>query len=682
MRPLVYLADLRHDFGGVLSIDTMPLSIGYMKAVLARDLREVESRVFVFPGRLLFAMQENPPDILMVSNYVWNEALSLHFVRLGKRLNPRMLTVMGGPNISCEAERRLSCVESLPDLDLYVVGEGDFVARDLVRDYLAAGTDLDGFRAKEHASSIWRRPDGTMGYHPEPDRRDGIAEIPSPWLTGVMDEFFDGKLAPMIETNRGCPFACSFCVQGTSYYNKIANFDLERLHDELRYIARRIREWSPEQGMLRIADANYGMFDRDVKISEYIGEVQRDFGWPTFIDATTGKNRAQKIIESMEKVNGALVLYQAVQSLDENVLRNVRRSNIRLEAYEQIGIHVRGRGLRMNSDLILGLPGETLATHRGAMRKLINAGTDQMHCFQAMMLKGSDMERLQSRETFRFGTRFRVLPKNYGQYDGERVFDIEEIVVETDTLPFDDYLRARELHLAFSVFWNDGWFRDLIEFARTFGVERFEWLDAMREAMRSHEDPIRSFLDQFLDETRGELFPSREACAAFYRQDADFERLRRGEIGDNLMYKYRAIASFLRWPEVCACAMNATQRMAVERGWARNVPEFDVFWSAFHAYVRSRHAHGSTAEQVLSTDRVSLAYDFPAWLAAGTPVDVRPFRLTPPRSFEFRLSDEGAHELAKAFQVWSHKIQGLAKLVTRIRVASQVRECVPMSGGA
>ncbi|MCQ8780115.1 hypothetical protein NQU49_26310, partial [Escherichia coli] len=82
-------------------------------------------------------------------------------------------------------------------------------------------------------------------------------------------------------------------------------------------------------GTLRIADSNYGMFERDVEISEYIGQMQRDFAWPTFIDATTGKNRPDRIIRSVEKVSGALVLYQAVQSLDEDVLKNVKRQTIK-----------------------------------------------------------------------------------------------------------------------------------------------------------------------------------------------------------------------------------------------------------------------------------------------------------------------------------------------------------------
>src|SRR5947208_8598792 len=116
-------------------------------------------------------------------------------------------------------------------------------------------------------------------------------------------------------------------------------------------------------GTLRIADSNYGMFERDIDISRYIGQMQRDYGWPTFIDATTGKNRPERIIKSVEQVSGALVRYQAVQSLDENVLRKIKRQTIKLDAYKALEVHMRGRCLKSISDLILGLPGESLSTH-------------------------------------------------------------------------------------------------------------------------------------------------------------------------------------------------------------------------------------------------------------------------------------------------------------------------------
>lgn len=679
MTTTVFLADLRHNYAGVLSTDCMPIGVAYMKAVMDRDLPDVASQLFAYPGAMLEAVREQRPHVIMLSNYVWNEALSLHVAKVAKRINPNTLVVMGGPNIPVEPERQIEFLRRRPAVDVYVLGEGDLLARDIVRLFGEAGHRLDAFGELTLESSVWRRADGTVQRNEMHDRGKQIEDIPSPWLTGVMDEFFDGKLAPMIETNRGCPFSCSFCVQGTKYYNRVANFDLDRLAAEIDYVGERIHRLSPQMGTLRIADANFGMYDRDSQIAGFIGQAQAKYGWPTFIDTTTGKNKAEKIIEAMEKVNGAIVLYQAVQSLDENVLRNVRRSNIKLEAYEQIGVHVRGRGLRMNSDLILGLPGETLDSHRESMRKLINAGTDQMHCFQAMMLMGSDMEKIEAREMFRFHTRFRALPKNFGEYDDERVFDVEEIIVATDTLPFEDYVKARELHVAFSVFWNDGWFREVIDFARSCGITPYDWLEAMLAAMRADTGAVRAFLDRFVAETKSELFPSREECIAFYSRDENFDRLRNAEIGDNLMYKYRAIASYFLWNEICACAMNATRDLLVAKGIDRQMPDFDGFWREFHTCVRLRHAHGATTDEVLAPVRANLDYDIPRWLADGMPLDTAAYRLGRPDEYEFSLTSEGSRELAAAFKVWTYQIKGLTKMVTRIRVGSQVRQCRPLS---
>jgi radical SAM superfamily enzyme YgiQ (UPF0313 family) len=678
MATRVYMADLRHNFGGVLSTDCMPLSVGYMKAVIDRDLpgREFDVQIFAYPADLLRAMKEAPPDVLMVSNYVWNERLSAFFLRRAKALNPRALTVMGGPNICVEAERQIEFVAQRPEIDVYVLGEGDFLAREIVRMFAESGNSVKRLVERDIPSSVTRR-DGTI-VRMEPWDRDGggdVNDIPSPWLTGVMDKFFDGKLAPIIETNRGCPFKCSFCVQGTSYYNKISSFEMDRLQAEIDRIAELIRTRSPQMGTLRIADANYGMYPRDPEISAYIGEAQKRTGWPTFIDATTGKNKPERIIESMEKVNGALVLYQAVQSLDEEVLRNIRRSNIKLAAYEQLQVHIRGRGMRSVSDLILGLPGESLASHIAALHKLIDAGTNSAHCFQAMMLPGADMESLETRRLFEFDTRWRVLPKNFGAYDGEKVFDIEEIIVATDTLPFDDYIQCRKNHVTFSVFWNDSWFNDIVDVAVRLGVKPSEWLTAMLETMEADGGAMKRFLDDFVGETKGELFSSREECETFYAMPDNFERLERGEIGDNLMYKYRALASFYIWKDVCALAVRATATLLKERGLADRIRNFDAVWHDLGRYVEAKHATGVAAAEITAPVRFELSYDIPRWLAAGAPEETAPYRWSSPRQYIFELTPEGAEEMTKALQVWSSKITGLSKLVTRIRVQSQVRAC-------
>jgi hypothetical protein len=337
--------------------------------------------------------------------------------------------------------------------------------------------------------------------------------------------------------------------------------------------------------------------------------------------------------------------------------------------------HVRGHGLRSISDLILGLPGETLDTHLDAIRRLIDAGTHQMHTWPLHLLKGSELEALESRNSFSFDTRFRVV-QHFGVYEGEKVFDLEEVVVATNTMPFQDYLEARKYHLAVSVFWNDGWFEEVVRLVKTFGVRPSEWLDAMLLAMENARGPVRRFFADFVSETIHELFPTREACLEFYSADENFQRLLVGEIAENLLYKYRAVASFHIWPDICTSALDATKELLLARGAASEVADFERFWPHFRRFVELKHASGLTVADILAPAYAAMEYDIGRWLADGLPKDTTPYKLGRPTEFEFRLTEEGARELWKAFQVWTPSLKGLTKLVSRLRVSWQVRECL------
>lgn len=673
-----YLTDLRYNYSGFLANDCMPLGVGYIKALMDRDLPEVQSRLFAYPDRLWEAIAENPPDVLMVSNYCWNEALGFHFAKLAKRLRPDMLVVMGGPNISIEPDRQIAYVAAHPEIDLYVLGEGEFIATEVVRQFLETGRSISRLGERDIPSSIYRRPDGQLVRQPAWERHKEIDDIPSPWLTGVLDEFFDGKLCPLMETNRGCPFTCTFCVQGTRWYTKVNNFSLPRIQAEIEYVAQRIHTVCPSMGTLRIADSNYGMYERDIEISGYLGQMQRKYGWPSYIDATTGKNRPDRIIKSMEQVSGALVLYQAVQSLDETVLKNIKRSTIKLEAYEQLLVHVRGRGLRSNSDLILGLPGETLDTHVNALHKLLDTGISQVTNFQLMMLKGSELETVETRNQFKFDTRFRVLPKNFGIYGGEKVFDVEEIVVGTESLSFDDYVQCRKYALISVAFWHNNYLERPLLIAQKWGVKRSEWLAGILQYLENSTEVLREYVDNFVAQTIGELFPTREACIKFYSQEENFKHLLSGEVGENLMHKHNAIASFYIWPDICRAGMDVIRDLLLTKGIEKRIPSFRAFWDDFTRYVELEHAWGRSVKAILAPGTAVLNYGISRWLNDGNPENISSYKLRQPEEFRFQLTPEGSEKLEAALRVWTTDIKGLTKMVTRIQPTWQERICTPV----
>ncbi len=305
-----------------------------------------------------------------------------------------------------------------------------------------------------------------------------------------------------------------------------------------------------------------------------------------------------------------------------------------------------------------------------------------MHNLQLVLLKGSELDTIETRKQFSFETRFRVLPKNAGIYGGDRVLDIEEIVVSTDTMSFDDYIETRKYHLVSSVFWNDSWFSDAVALAQKFGVKRSAWFDAMLPALENTPGAVREFLDHFVGETKGELFPTYEECRSFYCREENFKRLINGDIGDNLMYKYRAIASFFIWPDIAKAAIAATRRLVEAHGDAGFLADVDEFWEDFELYVRAKHADGRTEEQILSPVTVRMRYDIGQSIANGMSLDaIDGYRLAEREEFEFSLSEEGTRELRAVLRVWTTALKGMTKMVTRVRMAWQVRQAMSFSHG-
>ena len=78
------------------------------------------------------------------------------------------------------------------------------------------------------------------------------------YLTGMLDEFFEDRYAPIIETNRSCPYRCTFCAWGIGT-QKLQQFREQRVLDEIEYIAKRCKK----NTTVFIADANFGILERD-----------------------------------------------------------------------------------------------------------------------------------------------------------------------------------------------------------------------------------------------------------------------------------------------------------------------------------------------------------------------------------------------------------------------------------
>jgi radical SAM superfamily enzyme YgiQ (UPF0313 family) len=673
----VLLADLRHIKNGILFADNMPLGIGYMKAVIDKEMSDaVDCEIFAYPEDFKNAVINSSPDVVMVTNYMWNEALSLWYLNYAKQQNSNILTVMGGPNISIEEHRQKQFVESHPQIDIYVLGEGDFVAKDIVELFIKHQKSIDALKnSGELKSCVYRNETETVVENNSPRVRK-LDEIPSPWLTGVMDKFFDNKLSPLYETNRGCPFTCTFCVQGTKFYNKVTLFGVERVREELHYIGQKIQSHSPNVRVLRMADPNFGMYERDVEIAKYMGETQKLYHYPMFIDATTGKNKPERVIQAMEQVSGALIMWQSVQSLDDTVLTNVKRENIKLSAYQEINVYLKGRGLRSQADLILCLPGETLASHVKALETLTNAGVLRFNNFQAMILKGSEMETETVRNQFKFQTKHRLIQKNFSIHNDEKVFESEEIIISTDSFSFDEYIVARKYHLLINLFLNELRFERLLNFFDVLNIPRWEWVHQMYNAINT-SDFAKEVFKHFETDNQKEFFNSVEELEHFYNLPENYAKLEKAEIGDNTIHKYRVISNYYNWREICDYAYSAAcDVIKTYRADVATKKDFTLFWDNLCKYQFHSSAHGRNRDEILSDSSVMLEYDIKRWFDEKMNVDFQHYKTNEKQMYHFVLPETHKSNLVACLDRWNdYSFFGMVLMIRKLKENWLGKEC-------
>lgn len=538
----VWLADLTYT-QQTISAETMPQGIAGLATYAATKMDLVHPvRIFKYPEALAAALEEDgPPDVIGFSHYIWNSHLSLAFAELIKRRFPQTTVVLGGPHYPLHRpEQTTFWHERLAGkTDFYIDGEGKPAFAGLLRTL----NDFDRAEVRGHISGVHCLSDDGMFHAPSPRLRiHNLSVVPSPYTAGLMDEFFDGKLVPTVQTNRGCPFKCTFCQEGTSYFQRVAKKHARHIHDELHYIGRRMKplvEAGTARNELLITDSNFGMFPEDHETCRVIAECQQLYGWPRVVNVTTGKNQRDRILSAVSQVPGAISLSGAVQSLDPDVLRNIARTNIDADKLMEIALAAADAGASTYSEVILALPGDSKAKHLGTLRQLVDAGFDRLNMFQLTLLPGSEMCTDAYRGKHGLVTKWRVMPRCYGAYTafGEelRAAELDEVCVTVPEMPYEDYRECRVMNLLLASLYNGGVFAVLLAILRAHQISPMSWLERARTL--AHGPALATVLKDFEAETDEQLWDDRAGLLTYATENID--RYIEGHLGNNLLYTYR-----------------------------------------------------------------------------------------------------------------------------------------------
>ena len=660
-RPLkIYLGDLTYTTV-TLATEAFPLNVGYVASYCKKLFGDdVEITLFKYIDEIDKAVNENPPDILGLSNYCWSHNVSYEIFKMCKKTNPNVVTIWGGPNFPIDFPSQKKFMERYKEVDIYVPTEGEIGFSNVVKKVLESNS-IDEVKQQITQNPIdgciSRNEQGQIQCSIPTLRISSLDEIPSPYLNGMMGKFFDGKLTPMLQTNRGCPFHCTFCTDGRDEVNKVNSFDIKRVQSEIQYIAEHIPK---NTHSLHISDLNFGMYPRDIEICESLAKIQEKFGYPKYIKCTTGKNQKDKIIKAIKKLNKSLRVTMSVQSLDPDVLNNIRRDNISVDHMLALYPAIKEADLQTTSEVILGLPGETYSNHIQTLRDLIRAKMDEIVVHTCMLLDGSEMNLPEERKKWGMKTKFRALQRDFAELSsGKKVIEYEEVVVGSNTMTFEEYIKLRIL--AFIIFvTNQGIVFDAIQkLLREQDIDVFELYYGMLTNKKNSSGKTQKVIEQFKQATIDELWDSPQELLENFQKDSEYKKLLDGEAGTNVIYHYKAVVISEYMDDWTEHVIEAA-RILIKNSNNYN-DEFENQFESVANYCKGL-SHNVLGQDRLDTNpQYEFEYDIPSWLSPKTNLKLNNFKLDAKLKISFQLDDEQFKMVQDNIDIYGHSRIGKSK---------------------
>lgn len=434
----------------------LPLAAGLISSYARTDAEiaaryRIDIKMLREPPAQTVAEYEDPA-VLAFSCYIWNYRHSLEVARLAKIRFPRALIVVGGPSIPRKPESLDAFFRKYPFVDVAVHGEGEITFSELLK-ALARGADLSTV-----AGLSYRSPSHDEQYvkNVERPRITSLDMLPSPFLDGTFDALLDRHRDVVTgttwETNRGCPFSCTFCDWGQATQAKVTTYGIDRLFKELDWVSRNRIFY------VYAADANFGIKKRDIEIARYMGALKTGQGFPGYFMINWMKNSHKRTIEIADTLREAGIGCQvtlSMQSFDDVTLEAIKRSNIDLDTFRSLKAEYNKRNISTYSELLLGLPGETYNSFcSGVMRAISPFPKDHFNIYLCRTLENAEMSEPDYRKNYALETRWCEVAMARRTNRNITVNEQEEIIVATSSMNTADWRKSFHFGYLLSTLYN------------------------------------------------------------------------------------------------------------------------------------------------------------------------------------------------------------------------------------
>ncbi|SHS99497.1 methyltransferase [Mycobacteroides abscessus subsp. abscessus] len=409
------------------------IAIRYLKAYAEPEF-EIELSEYTIKDptmNIVTDLVQRKPDIIGFSCYIWNIEETIKVVSMIKKINPMIQIVVGGPEVTYDV---MEWMEKVPQFDFIVIGEGEETFKNLLQ-------QLDSEKDFHQVAGIsYRTETGEIKLNPQRHKLD-LRELPSPYRFKEDIEHL-GKRVSYIETSRGCPFSCQFCL--SSIEVGVRYFDREKIKEDIRYLMKNGAK------TIKFVDRTFNI-SRSYALEMFRFLIDEHLPGTVFQFEITADIMRPEVIEflNQEAPPGLFRFEIGVQSTNDYTNELVMRKQNFEKLTRTVTMVKDGKKIDQHLDLIAGLPEEDYDTFKKTFNDVFEMRPEELQLGFLKMLRGT-------------GLRLRADDHQYIYMD-QSPYEI----LGNNVLSFDDIIKIKQVEDVLEKYWNDHRMDHTIEYLVT-----------------------------------------------------------------------------------------------------------------------------------------------------------------------------------------------------------------------
>lgn len=408
------------------------LAIRYLKAYASPEFNiQIKEYTIKDPTINIAAdLFQLKPSVIGFSCYIWNIEETIKVISFLKKVNPSLFIVLGGPEVTYDTAEWM---EKIPEVDFIIIGEGEHSFKQLL-------LEIDGNRDYMNVPGLAFRKNEKVVITPQQNKLD-LRDLPSPYRFPE-DIPHLNKRVTYVETSRGCPFNCQFCL--SSIEVGVRYFDREKIKDDIRYLM------AHGAKTIKFVDRTFNI-SRSYAMDMFRFLIDEHLPGTVFQFEITADIMRPEVIEflNQEAPKGLFRFEIGVQSTNEYTNELVKRKQNFTKLTRTVMMVKEGGKIDQHLDLIAGLPEEDYHSFRKTFNDVFELRPEELQLGFLKMLRGTGLRLRASEHQYVF--------MDYSPYE----------ILGNNVLSFEDIIRIKQVEDVLEKYWNDHRMDHTIEYLVT-----------------------------------------------------------------------------------------------------------------------------------------------------------------------------------------------------------------------